>query len=71
MGISDVVVTRQERDNALEAHEILDIIVQKLNDHSSATTIEIETELVLRIRLCAAFRQRLVRRQNTDEDRET
>lgn len=62
MDKAKVIMTRRERENALEALELLEIIEQKLIDRSSTTTIEIETEIVLRIRLCIAFRQRIVKR---------
>lgn len=62
MDKAKVIMTRRERENALEALELLEIIEQKLIDRSSTTTIEIETEIVLRIRLCVAFRQRIVKR---------
>lgn len=65
---SNVLVTRRELDNALEAHDILEIIVNKLDDTSRATTIEIETELVLRIRLCTAFRLRILKLQKAEDD---
>lgn len=64
----DVIITRRELDNALEAHDILEIIVNKLDDTSRAATIEIETELVLRIRLCTAFRLRILKLQKAEDD---
>ncbi len=67
---SGVIVRRDERDNALEAHDILEIIAAKLGDTSRVTTIEIETELVLRIRLCAAFQQRIRKLQQADDSHE-
>lgn len=67
---SGVIVRRDERDNALEAHDILEIIATKLGGTSAVTTIEIETELVLRIRLCAAFRQRILKLQQAENGHE-
>ncbi|MBN9082601.1 MAG: hypothetical protein J0I16_13950 [Rhizobiales bacterium] len=63
-----MMVTPREWHNALEAHDILEIIAGKLGDRSDATTIAIETELALRIHLCAAFRQRIVKLPDGHQD---
>lgn len=61
--LSAVAVSREEVRNSREAHEILSAIAKSIDGYSEQT-FAFDKELVLRIRLCVAFRDRL---KNADQ----
>lgn len=57
--------------NAEEALELLEEVSREIEGRTSATTITLDKVLVLRIRLCAAFRERLMKSDDVEERRST